>query len=102
MAEWAHYRECEGFGDFQNDVVNGGMLRERDEKKYDLAFDTPYRLKIIARNSTLDVYIDDEWVLCKRFPMCGGKQKVSLAIERAQAEFGSAKMHACKELRVEN
>ncbi len=102
MAEWEHYRDSEGFGDFQNDVVNGGMVRERDEKSYNLERNRPYRLKIIAKNSTLDIYIDDEWVLCKRFPMCGGKQNVSLVIERASAEFLSNELHACKELRIIN
>ena len=62
----------------------------------------PYRLKIIARDSTLDVYIDGEWVLCKRFPMCGGKNRISLAIERADAEFKNMQLHACAELHIQS
>ena len=59
-------------------------------------------LEKTLKNSTLDIYIDGEWVLCKRFPMCGGKQNVSLVIERASAEFLSNELHACKELRIIN
>ena len=101
-AAWEHYREYEGFGDFQSDVVNGGMIRERDEKQYGLAYGVPYRLKIIARDSTLDVYIDGEWVLCKRFSMCGGRHKISLTAERAEADFADVQLHTCKELHVQS
>ena len=101
MAEWEHYRAFEGFGDLQNDVVNGGMLRERDEKKIRLIHNTPYSLKIIARNNTLDVYLNDGWMLCKSFPMCSGV-KISLILEKGKAAFQSTKVFACKELRILN
>lgn len=101
MAEWEHFRAFEGFGDFQNDVVNGGMLRERDEKSLILKRNTPYVLKIIARNSTLDVYLNDEWVLCKRFPMCSGKHKISLLVERGKANFLSTEIHECEEIHID-
>lgn len=98
--EWAHYRENEGFGDLQEDVVNGGTLREVDERMLPIERDTPYRLKIVAKDRTVDVYLNDEWFLCKRFPMCAESGFISLITERAQADFTISKFYALKDIEV--
>lgn len=86
-AAWEHYRDHEGFGDLQDDVVNGGTLRECDEKFFPAEYNTPYRFKVIAKDKTVDVYLNDEWVICKRFPMCADSGYVSLLTQNADAEF---------------
>ncbi len=82
-----YYTPCEGFGYAAGDIVNGGKVRECDRRAFRIRYGKAYSLKLFARDKTVDFYIDDTWIFCKRFPEAADHGTLSLFVSRAAAEF---------------
>ena len=89
--------EFDGFGYPPSDIVDGGRIREIDQKSFKVKCGKTYSLKIIAKGGTVDIYLDDIFMLCKHFKDFK-EGEFGLFVNQAQAVFSDISVNRFKKL----